>query len=322
MLDEASMRKAKEKWDQIAKPAASLGRFESFVEKLAGIQGSADVRIDPRCVAVFCASNGIVEEGVSASPNEVTRIVSDNVERGRSSINAMAEIQHADVYRIDMGIDTPTRNFALAPAMTEAEAGRALQKGRETAVGLKEKGYRIAAQGEVGMGNTTTASAVICALLGLDPDRFVGRGAGLDTERLMHKRRVIAHAIESYSLKGADPMVILSCVGGYDIAGMAGFFLGAFEAGLPVIIDGVISLSAALLASFMKPESKEIMFPSHRSREAASVPALEHLGLRPVIDADMALGEGTGAVLMFGLLDTVLNVYRKTATYAELGLSC
>ncbi len=322
MLCEKSMQEAKRKWDQIAKPVGSLGRFESLVIKLAGITGTADVRINPRAVAVFCASNGIVEEGVSASDNSVTGLVAKNVASGKSSINAMAETEKADVFMIDMGIDHPTRSFAKEPAMTEKEAAEALEKGRETAFMLKEKGYRIAAQGEVGMGNTTTAAAVICSLLSLDPEAYVGRGAGLDDEHIQIKGKLIQDAILRYRLNHADPMKVLSCVGGAEIAGMTGFLLGAAECALPVIADGVISLSAALLAVSMRKETEEILIPSHLSREPAAKAAAEKLGLQPVLNADLALGEGTGAVLLFGMLDAVLNVYRKTITYSEMGLSC
>ncbi len=320
MPDRNAMRKAKEKLDQIAKPVGSLGRFEDLICKLAGIMKSSDIRIDKRAVAVFCASNGIVSEGISSSPNEVTRIVSDNVANGKSSINAMAEKEQADVFMIDMGIDIPTADFAVRPAMTEEEMKAALEKGRLFAHKLKDDGYRIAAAGEVGMGNTTTAAAVICALLSLRPEEWVGRGAGLDDDHIRIKKKLIADAISRYELKGAEPEKVLACVGGYDIAGMTGFYLGAAECALPVITDGVISLAAALLAFRMNPEAVDIMIPSHESREPAAVKAAEELGLTPVLHADMALGEGTGAVLMFGLLDAVLNVYEKTATYADLGL--
>ena len=320
MLDRKASDEAEKRFNDIAKPQGSLGKFENIIIKIAGMTGTADVDISRRAVAVFCASNGIVDMGVSSSGNEVTRIVSDNVNRGRSSINSMAAAEKADVFMIDMGIDVPTGNFAVRPAMTEAEAMAAIEKGKAWAHRLNEEGYKIIVSGEVGMGNTTTAAAVICALLSLDPKDMVGSGAGLDQEHVELKKKLIADAISGYGLYNADPVRVLSCVGGFDICGMAGLFLGGMECHIPVLIDGVISSCAALAASFIDPECTDYMIPSHLSREPAALSAMEHLHMDPVLHADMALGEGTGAVLMLGLLDAVLAAYYNTATYADLGL--
>lgn len=320
MLDKEACKEAKLRLDAAAKPVGSLGKFEGLIIKLAGMTGTADIDISKRAVAVFCASNGIVSEGVSSSGNEVTRIVSDNVAAGRSSINAMARAERADVFMIDMGIDRPTKNFAYEPAMTPDEARKAVNKGIMWAQDLQNEGYRIIASGEVGMGNTTTATAVICALLSLPVGYMVGKGAGIDEDQRIRKRELIQDAIRKYGLDGADPLKVLSCVGGYDIAGMAGLFLGGVKCHMPIVIDGVISAAAALVASMMSKEAAEYMIASHLSREPAAAAVMKRLNLDPVIHADMALGEGTGAVLMFGLLDAALALYNETATYADLGL--
>lgn len=320
MPDNKAGQEAKQRFDNVAKPVGSLGKFEDLIIKIAEMTGTADVDIKRRAVAVFCSTNGIVEEGVSSSPNEVTRIVADNVANGMSSINAMARVEKADVFMIDMGIGSPTRNFASEPAMTEKELQMAVEKGRLKAHELYEEGYRIIATGEVGMGNTTTATAVICAMLGLEPEKAVGSGAGLDETHMDIKRKVITDAIQKYKLYGASAHKILSCVGGYDIAGMAGMFIGGAECHLPVVIDGVISAAAALAAYRIDKNCIDYMIPSHMSRELSAAAAMKELGLEPVINADMALGEGTGAVLIFGMLDAVLAVYNETATYADLGL--
>ena len=321
MLDREASMEAKKRLDAVAKPVGSLGQFERIIIKIAGMTGTADIDLKKRAVAVFCASNGIVAEGVSSSGNEVTRIVSDNVAAGKSSINAMARTQKADVFMIDMGIDRPTRNFENEPAMTPDEARKAVNKGIMWAQDLKNEGYSIIATGEVGMGNTTTATAVICALLGLPVGYMVGTGAGIDNEQRTRKRNVIQDAIGRYGLLGADPLKVLSCVGGYDIAGMTGMFLGGVKCRMPIIIDGEISAAAALLASMMSKEAADFMIASHLSREPAAAAAMKRLNIDPVLHADMALGEGTGAVLMFGLLDAALAIYNETATYADLGLN-
>jgi nicotinate-nucleotide--dimethylbenzimidazole phosphoribosyltransferase len=333
--DEKAMQDCRERWDAVAKPLNGLGRFETLITRIAGITGNADVRLDRRAVVVMCADNGIVAEGVTQTDQSVTAVVAQNIAKGKGNISRMAQTAHADVLAVDIGIagDLPegsgilsrrvssgTENFASAPAMTPEQVSAALQTGITLAGELREKGYRILATGEMGIGNTTTGTAVAAALLHMDSDGLTGRGAGLDVQGLQRKKKVIREALEKYDLQNADPMKVLSCVGGLDICGMAGLFIGGALYHIPVVIDGCISATAALAAERLAPGCSRYMIPSHCSREPVQNAVFAQLGLRAVIDADMALGEGTGAVMMFPLLDMVLAVYHSTVTFAESSL--
>ena len=332
-LCESAMAESCRQWAAVAKPLNSLGRFEKIVTQLAGIYGTPLVHIDHRMVVVMCADNGIVAEGVTQTDQSVTAAVARNIACGRGNINHMARQVHADVNAIDIGIASDldldqctglinrkvaygTADFALQPAMTKAEAEQAVQTGIELVKEYKDKGYTILITGEMGIGNTTTGTAVAAALLGADSDRLTGRGAGLDRAGLERKKKVIREAIAGYDLYGADPLQILSCVGGFDICGMAGLFIGGARYHIPVVIDGCISATAALAAERLAPGCRNYMIASHCSREQTEKEVLRELELLSVIDADMALGEGTGAVMMLPLLDMALSVYHSSTTFA------
>ncbi len=330
--DPDAMQRAQERLDSIAKPLDGLGQFEKLLVRLAGIQRTADIRAEKRAILVMCADNGIVAEGVTQTSDEVTARVCENMAEGRSSVNHMAEQAGADVLVTDIGVRRDivcgnvrarkirrgTANFAKEPAMTKREALEAIAEGAAWAGECCEKGYEILGVGEMGIGNTTTATAVGCALLGLPPGEMTGRGAGLDDGGLRRKREVISRAIDRYRLDGADALTVLSCVGGLDIAGIAGVIIGGAHRHIPVVLDGVITAAAALAADRLVPGVRQYLIASHLGREPLCQALTEELGLRPVICADMALGEGTGAAMLFPLLDMALSVYRGNDSFEQM----
>ena len=333
--DKRAEAEAKRRWDAVAKPLGSLGRFEEAVIRIAGIQGTADVRGAPRCCLVFCADHGVVEEGVSQTDSSVTARVARSIAEGASNVSLMAEKAETDVFAVDMGMAQPagdarilsrrmgsgTGNIARGPAMDRHTAEAALLAGAGLVREMKQKGYRLIATGEMGIGNTTASAALASALLGLPPEETTGRGAGLSDAGLARKRAAVAQALAVNRPDPDDPVDVLSKVGGFEIAGMAGAFLGGAAYGIPVVADGVISAAAALVACRICPCARAYILPSHRSRESAARQILSELDLHPVLDAGMALGEGTGAVMLFPLLDMALAVYGSSHTFQNLGMA-
>lgn len=331
-LDEKAMNLAREKWNQVAKPLHSLGRFEELIVRLAGIYGSPDVRIDKRLALVMCGDHGVVEEGVTQTDSSVTASVAKALAEGSSNINQLAKTYHCDVIPVNMGIKDEitvdglvdmkvaagTKNMVKEPAMTKEEAKQAVENGMEMVKRAKKDGYRILVTGEMGIGNTTATAAIASVLLEEDPITMTGRGAGLSDEGLIKKQNAIKKAIAAHQPDKNDPMDVLAKVGGFDIAGMAGTFLGAAECRLPVIVDGVISAVAALLAIRINPSVKDYLLVSHVSKEPAAKRILAELGEEAYIHADMCLGEGTGAVMLLPLLDGVLSVYHSTHSFDSL----
>lgn len=326
-------QQAQWRWDHVAKPLHSLGRLEDMIVQTANVQQTANVRVDKRCALVFCADHGVVAEGVSQSGSEVTALVAKSIADGTANINLMADAAHTDVFAVDMGMLTPvpetidcrlasgTKNMAQGPAMTRAQAEQALQAGIHLVGDMKARGYQLMATGEMGIGNTTASTALACALLGCPPDELTGRGAGLSDAGLERKRSAITRALVVNQPDASDPIDVLAKVGGFEIAGMAGAFLGGMKHRVPIIIDGVISAVAALIAARINPEATAFMLPSHMSREPAMVRIMDELGLSPILHADMALGEGTGAVAVIPLLDMALKVYHGPHTFDDLGMN-
>ena len=325
------------RWDRIAKPLGSLGRFEEMTARIGAVQGTADLDISKRAVIMMCADNGIVEEGISQSGQEVTRSVAEWMGRGESSVCRLAAACKADTIPVDAGINMEgspqgvagrkvmmgTRNFRKEPAMTEDECMQAINAGIDTVCECSMEGYRLLAAGEMGIGNTTTSAALASALLGLDVDEATGRGAGLSDAGLKRKKEIIREALDRYRPDGADlkspeyTMEMLAAVGGLDIAGMAGVFIGGAICHIPVVIDGFISSVAALVAERLAPGCRSYMLASHCGREPGMKKVLDELGLEPVIDAGLALGEGTGAVMLFPLLDAALALYRDGLVFDD-----
>lgn len=331
-LDDDVYRKVLKNWDSIAKPLDSLGRFETITAQIGGICGTDKIDIAKKAVIIMCADNGIVAEGVSQSGQEITAAVAEQMGKGMSCVGKMAAAVGADTIPIDIGINTDkqiegvldkkvrrgTGNFHKEPAMTKKEALKAIFVGIETVAECKKKGYRILATGEMGIGNTTTSSAVAAALLKCSVDKVTGRGAGLDNEKLRHKKQVIEEAIEKYKLYEAAPLNVLKTVGGLDIAGLAGVCIGGGIFHIPIVLDGVISMTAALVAERITKGIIQYLIPSHRGKEPAVDELVEELKLEPVIDGRLALGEGTGAVMMLSLLDTALRVYDSRTLFEDI----
>ena len=280
----------------------------------------------------MCADNGIVAEGVTQTSRDVTAIVAVNMATGRSSVNRMAAVGGTEVFATDVGIATEvncdnlrnrkvrkgTADFLKETAMREAEALQAIEEGILWVRECKEQGYQILGTGEMGIGNTTTSTAVGCALLGLTPEEVTGRGAGLDDAGLARKKTVIARAIKKYDLYGKDALTVLRTVGGLDIAGIAGIFIGGALYRVPIVLDGMITAVAALVADRLVPGTRAFMLASHLSKEPITRRIMEELDLHPVIQADLALGEGTGAAMLFPLLDMALTVYRENDSFDEM----
>ena len=341
------MRMARERLDAIAKPLDGLGMFEEMIVRMAGMQESAEVTVDPARLLVLCADNGIVEEGVTQSDASVTAVVAGSLARGTSSVCRMAQVAGIAHLTVDIGvrdaitgnaekenirdcrIRNGTRNFRKESAMTGEEVLRAIQTGTELVKESTEQGYRILLTGEMGIGNTTTSAAMAAALTGADVDTVTGRGAGLDDAGLKKKRSVIRESLEHYGFKNTNHMLIereevfrlLCTVGGYDIAGMVGIYLGGAVYGVPIVIDGVISAVAALTAERLFPGCRHYMLPSHQGKEPAMELLLGALHLQAPIHAALALGEGTGAVMLIPLQRMALAVYQGNTGFDQLGMN-
>lgn len=332
--DKAICNQVKANWDALAKPLDSMGVFETVLSQIGAILGDTSVDIGKKAVIVMCADNGIVEENISQSSQEVTEKVAIALGNGTSSVCRMARAAGVDVVAVDLGIncDEPipgvidkkikrgTCNFLKEKAMTADEALTAITTGANLVRDLKEKGYRLIATGEMGIGNTTTSSAVAVALLKCPAADITGKGAGLSDVSLAHKIDVIEQGLSLHQLENASAFETLCAVGGLDIAGLVGVFIGGSLYHIPIIVDGVISAVAALLAERMLPGVKEYCIASHKSKEPAAGRILDELQLTPVIDANLALGEGTGAVLMCSLLDTARALYDGKTDFADMQL--
>jgi nicotinate-nucleotide--dimethylbenzimidazole phosphoribosyltransferase len=331
-FDEAARRAAHEHWAGVAKPLGSLGELELLVEKVAGIQGTPEVDVGRRCVAVLCADNGVVAQGVTQTTPDVTATVARQLAQGTSSVCTMARAANADVRAYDLGMlcevdGVPARKVARGtadmtqgPAMSRADALACIEAGAKIAAELAGQGYRVLATGEMGIGNTTTSAAVTCALLGMPAEEAVGRGAGLDDAGLARKVRAVRRALEANRPDADDPVNVLACVGGFDIAGLVGLYLGGAARRVPVVVDGLISSVAALAACRIDGRVRDFMLASHVSSEPAAKAVMGELGLSPVIHAGMHLGEGTGAVCLFPLLDVACALYARGKSFAEYGM--
>lgn len=329
--DEAARRAAHARWAACAHPLGSLGLLESEVERVAALTGSADVDISRRAVLVLCADNGVVAEGVTQCDSSVTGIVAKNLAAKRTAVCRMAAAADCAVVPVDMGmldfaqqpgvlecrIANGTANIAIGPAMTRQQAAQAVLAGVKLAQRQKNAGCNLLATGEMGIGNTTTASAAACALLRRAPAEMTGRGAGLSDAGLRRKIQVIEQALRVNAPDPDDALDVLSKVGGFDIAGMCGVFLGGAVYQVPVLMDGFISAVAALCAVRLCPAAEKAIFASHVSAEPAGQLVLKAIGKTPLITAQMRLGEGTGAVAAMPLLDMALAVYRDSYTFAE-----
>ena len=325
-----AQEQARKQWDRIAKPLHSLGLLEDLVVRIAGIQGTPDVRIDHRSALVFCGDHGVVRKGVSQTDSKVTAIVAKSIVEGSGNINLMASTVHTDVLPVDMGMLTKvegmidrragsgTADITEGPAMSRAQAEDAIAAGMELMGTLTGQGCQIAVIGEMGIGNTTAASAVASVLLHLPPETVTGRGAGLSDAGLRRKIDAIRRAIEINQPDADDPVDVLAKVGGFELAGMTGAYLGGMKNHIATIPDGMIPAVSALAAARIDPAVIPTLLPGAVSKEPADQMILDELGLEPVIHARTALGEGTGGILLLPLLDMALKVYHGPHTFDAL----
>lgn len=325
---------ALERWSSIAKPLGSLGLLEDAVTQIAGITSDAKYSIDKRALLMLCADNGVVAQKVTQTDSSVTATLVRNAVCGRLTVSKMAKIASCDVITVDMGIEKElaadglinckiacgTGDISQGAAMTRAQAIRAIEHGICLVKSAKDKGYKILCTGEVGIGNTTTSSAVAAVLLGKEAEEVTGHGAGLSSDGLGRKISAIRQAIAVNSPDKEDAIDVLSKLGGFDIAGLCGVFIGAAINQIPAVLDGFISCVAALCAVRICPEARQAMLASHVSAEPAGALVLKELGCKPLITAQMRVGEGTGAVAALPLLDMAFAVYNEMPTFEDVSI--
>lgn len=330
-VDEEAKKKAKERMDNLTKPIGSLGILEEIVIKMAGITGKVHNKMEKRSTVVMCADNGVVEEGVSACPKSFTKVLTENLTRGYTGVSVLSEFTNSDVTTVDIGVDADidnpkvlnrkvaygTKNMAKGPSMTREEAIKAIEVGIKVADKLYSEGYDILGTGEMGIGNTTTSAAVLSVFSGLSPDISCGKGSGLTDEQYEEKKNTVKKAIEINKPDKNDPLDVISKVGGFDIAGMCGCFLSAAKNRNPIVIDGFISSAAALCAVMFNPLVKDYLFPSHLSKEPGAMYMMEEIGLKPMLNLEMRLGEGSGCPLAFQVIDSALYIMDNLATFEQ-----
>jgi len=330
-LDADTMEKAKARLDNLVKPPGSLGKLEDIAMTLAGISGEMYYDTSKRCVIIMSADNGVVEEGVASAPQAVTYAQTINFTRGITGVAAIAKQFNTDLIIVDVGVNADishpliknkkirksTNNIVKQDAMSYDEAIRAILIGIETAVEAVENGYKVLGAGEMGIGNTTTSSAVLSALTGMSAEQVTGKGAGLKEEAYRYKIEVVKTALKNNNPDVSDPIDVLAKVGGFDIAAMAGVFIGGAYMRVPVVIDGFISMVAALAASRINPVVKDYMIASHASFEQGFIHAAQTLGIEPCLNLSMRLGEGSGCPIMFSVIDGACAVIRNMATFEE-----
>ena len=318
------------RWDNIAKPVGSLGKMETLLAKVAAASGNVNIDIEKKCVLVFCADNGVLAQGVAQSTSDVTTAIARSLMAGTTSVSTMSKAAGADVFPVDMGmvetvpgildcrLAAGTADMSQGPAMTRAQAERAIATGIKLVQEKQAAGYRLIATGEAGIGNTTTSSAIASVLLNLPVEQATGRGSGLTDAGLERKCCAIASAIAVNKPDPKDPVDVLQKVGGFDIAAMTGAFLGGAIYHVPIIMDGFISAVAALCAVTLCPAVKDYILPSHISAEPAGILLMERMGFDPMIHGNLRLGEGTGAVALMPLLDLAAAVYHNAATFEKI----
>jgi nicotinate-nucleotide--dimethylbenzimidazole phosphoribosyltransferase len=332
--NEKALFLAKERMDQLVKPLGSLGKLEDVSIKIAGITGSVKNNLEKKCVVIMSADNGIYDEGISSSPKEITLLQTINMTKGICGIGVLSKASGSDLRIVDIGIDADyenekiinakirkgTSNFAKGPAMSMHEVEMAINTGISIISDLVAEGYQIIGTGEMGIGNTSTSSAVIMALTGADANEAVGRGGGLTIEDFEKKKKVLENALALNKPDKGNPIDVLSKVGGLDICGLVGCFIGAAFYKVPIVVDGVISIAAALCAYRMNKNVRDYMISSHISKEPAFIVAENEMALSPMLDMNMRLGEGTGCPLAFSIIDLACSVMNNMATFSEVSI--
>jgi len=335
-LDKEAMASARSRQDLLTKPRGSLGRLEELSIQLAGIQGKPIPEIKHKAIITMAGDHGVVAEGVSAYPKEVTAQMLINFVRGGAGINVIARQVDARVIVVDMGVAADlepihqllsrkialsTQNMASGPAMTREQAIKAVEAGIEVVMSEVTKGLDIVGTGDMGIGNTTSSSAICAVMTGKTAAEVTGKGTGIGNDQLKHKIEVINKALAINRPDPRQPMDVLTKVGGFEIGGLVGVMLGAAAHRIPVVIDGFISGAAALIATALSPRLRDFLIAAHVSAEAGHQSLLRHLGLQPLLDLGMRLGEGTGAALGIFLAETAARILSEMSTFAEAGVS-
>lgn len=335
-LDKGAMVTAQRRQDQLTKPPGSLGRLEELSVKLAGITGQVPPLLRDKAIVTMAADHGVVVEGVSAYPQEVTVQMVGNFLRGGAGVNVLARQVGARVVVVDLGVAAQmpsgpgllhkkvrlgSRNMAVEPALTQDEAVQAVEAGIQVVEEELSKGLSVVGTGDMGIGNTTPSSAITAVITGEPVAGVTGRGTGIDDATWTRKKEVIERAIARHLPDPRAPLDVLAKVGGLEIGGLVGVILGAAAHRIPVVLDGFISGAAALLAARMVPGVRDYLFASHVSAEVGHQKALRHLGLQPLLDLGLRLGEGTGAALGIFLLETAARLLAEMATFEEAGVS-
>jgi len=335
-LDEAAMTAARARQRELTKPEGSLGRLEDLAVQVAGIVGAAVPELPRKAVIVVAADHGVAVEGVSAYPSEVTAQMVANFLSGGAAINALARAAGARVVVVDAGVagDVPsgpalysrkiargTRNLRRAPAMSRDQAREAVFVGTDVLECEAARGLDLVATGDMGIGNTTPASAIVAAICGTSVAEVTGRGTGIDDETLARKIAVIEDALRLHRPDSSDALDVLAKIGGFEIGVLAGVIIDAAARRIPIVLDGFISGAAALIANGLDPKARDFMIAAHRSAERGHRAALDQLALEPLLDLRLRLGEGTGAVLAMLLIDAALAAHREMATFAGAGVS-
>jgi nicotinate-nucleotide--dimethylbenzimidazole phosphoribosyltransferase len=335
-VNPAILEQARSRQDQLTKPLGSLGILENLGVRLAAIYGNVKPQITGKGVVVFAADHGVTDAGVSAYPKAVTEQMVLNFLRGGAAINVLSKTHHVEMMVVDVGVDAGfpehprllkrkvangTKNMLEAPAMSETELDQALNAGIEAATIMIDKGINLIAAGDMGIGNTTAATAIISVMTGISVVELTGRGTGINDESLKRKIEVIEKAIEIHKVIKENPLELLRCVGGLEIAAMTGFYLACAARGVAIVLDGFISHAAALIAVAIQPNLKEYLFASHTSHNPVHLKRLEMLGVEPMFNFSLRLGEGTGAVLAMPILESAASILSDMATFEDAGVS-
>jgi len=335
-LTHSASEQALERQGQLTKPPGSLGRLEACAVALAGMQGRMQPRVDKLQIAVFAADHGVAAAGVSAFPQEVTVQMVANFAAGGAAISVLARSLGAELEVVDVGTASEpgelpgvishragegTADISRQDAMSQAQLEIALNAGRASALRAVEAGADLYIGGDMGIANTTAAAAISCALLQADPVALAGPGTGLDASGVSHKARIISESLARYDNLSEHPLEALRCVGGFEIAALAGAYLTCAQQGLPVMVDGYITTAAALVAVRHQPGVKDWLFFSHRSAEPGHRAILDGLGAEPLLDLGMRLGEGSGAAVAVPLLRLACDLHNGMATFADAGVS-
>lgn len=340
-VNSAFFEKAQKRLDNLTKPQGSLGRLEEFAGRLVAITENEMPELGKKVVFTFAGDHGVADEGVSAFPKEVTPQMVLNFLNGGAGINVLARHADAEVVVVDMGVDFDftdieakqtvplqikkvmrgTKNMRKGPAMTREEAEKCIGIGIDLATEYAKKGYRLFGTGDMGIANTTPSAAIASLLTGKAVSEVTGKGTGIGDAALKQKIKVIEDALAINNPDPKDPVDVLAKVGGTEIGGIAGLIIGAAANRVPVVIDGFISTAGALIAYCIEPKTRDYMFAAHKSVEVGHTAMLEKIGLRPILDLDLRLGEGTGAALAMLMIEGGLKIYKEMATFGDAGVA-